>query len=559
MKKKTTNKTDSDSIEDLLFSGMVYRIISEPDGLRRSTLDWNAFLDTTQSLDLPTKINKIQSAMKTVDRIKDRDGAFTAFESFVEDSRYKLIVVDREFNHIFHNRKSDEIIDGLFCSTEPKHLKPRVAKKIRQARLKQSSNPKRLTIIPNVIDNNINAYLISNNSDVDGERDFNILLIPNFDSEKFVLAEDLVSQFNFTNKEKLVLSSLVAGSDLQQIADQSCVSLNTVRSHLKSIFRKTETKSQADLIRLFLKHDSQLLDSYLEPSNHIQNTHSQELSSDLFITLDAGNTICYRDYGPKDGRPMVIFHNLLGCRFHIPYKYSEILDKTNRRIIIPERPGYGKSDSVEKYTQQWSLMFNEFIEKLGISNFDLLGSVNGSAHAVDYAASYPDNLRSVILASPVFFNHVSQRELLAELPNNGARMVAFSESMAKKAFVLWMKSMKFDTEQYIRRMIRQYAGKNEIHILDDQDYIDRLVLNFTESQKHNSNGSGQDAVYSLRPLELDLTKIDVPIDIWIGDQDSMISVASAKQICAPIPNHRFHVREGYGEEIYYHLFEEIIQ
>ena len=548
----------TNSVDNLIFNGLIYRLINEPDGIRDSLIDLDTFLDTTKLVDLDNNIKTIEAAIEKIDRNKNKDGAFTALESFLQSSSFNLIIVDNDFNHIFHNSKSKNIVTAISDKDNPKKLDSTFITKLTEVKEKSGDNTRRLVIIPNAF-NNRNAYLISNQHKPDIDLNFNILLLPNLGSHQFELQDEVISKYALTKKETEILSNLIVGYDVQQIAIELSVSLNTIRTHLKSIFRKTTTKSQSDLIRLFLQHESRFFDSYFDPIKSTQNSDIRDVSTDMFLKLSTGNTICYREFGPKNGRPLIVFHNLLGSRYNIPYEHSEILDKTNRKLIVPDRPGYGLSEVVSNYNSQWNEMFNEFIDRLNIDRFDLLGNISGTVNALNYAATCSEKLQSLIIVSPVFFNSPDQRKLLNELPYNASRLVSLSNRMATKAWRLWMTSMKYDAEGYVRKMINQYVGYNELHILDNQDYINHLVLNFTESQRNQSEGSAQDVVFSLTPLNLDLSKINVPIDIWIGDDDSLISVSSAKEICDPIPNKTFHVREGYGEEIYYHLFEEIIQ
>ena len=548
----------TNSVDNLIFNGLIYRLINEPDGIRDSLIDLDTFLDTTKLVDLDNNIKTIEAAIEKIDRNKNKDGAFTALESFLQSSSFNLIIVDNDFNHIFHNSKSKNIVTAISDKDNPKKLDSTFITKLTEVKEKSGDNTRRLVIIPNAF-NNRNAYLISNQHKPDIDLNFNILLLPNLGSHQFELQDEVISKYALTKKETEILSNLIVGYDVQQIAIELSVSLNTIRTHLKSIFRKTTTKSQSDLIRLFLQHESRFFDSYFDPIKSTQNSDIRDVSTDMFLKLSTGNTICYREFGPKNGRPLIVFHNLLGSRYNIPYEHSEILDKTNRKLIVPDRPGYGLSEVVSNYNSQWNDMFNEFIDRLNIDRFDLLGNISGTVNALNYAATCSEKLQSLIIVSPVFFNSPDQRKLLNELPYNASRLVSLSNRMATKAWRLWMTSMKYDAEGYVRKMINQYVGYNELHILDNQDYINHLVLNFTESQRNQSEGSAQDVVFSLTPLNLDLSKINVPIDIWIGDDDSLISVSSAKEICDPIPNKTFHVREGYGEEIYYHLFEEIIQ
>ncbi len=60
----------------------------------------------------------------------------------------------------------------------------------------------------------------------------------------------LGQRYHLTPVEIALVEALVAGRHLKQFAEQACISYETARSHLKSIFKKTGTHRQADLILL---------------------------------------------------------------------------------------------------------------------------------------------------------------------------------------------------------------------------------------------------------------------------------------------------------------------
>jgi len=56
--------------------------------------------------------------------------------------------------------------------------------------------------------------------------------------------------FGFTASESRLALGLLDGNSLSEVADIHCVSRETVRSQIKSIFQKTDTKRQSELVRL---------------------------------------------------------------------------------------------------------------------------------------------------------------------------------------------------------------------------------------------------------------------------------------------------------------------
>lgn len=59
----------------------------------------------------------------------------------------------------------------------------------------------------------------------------------------------LQSRFAITNTELRILKAIYAGQSVRAIADSEHRSPETIRAHLKSLYKKTDTSRQADLIR----------------------------------------------------------------------------------------------------------------------------------------------------------------------------------------------------------------------------------------------------------------------------------------------------------------------
>jgi len=62
----------------------------------------------------------------------------------------------------------------------------------------------------------------------------------------------LASEFGLSRAEQRVARMLVEGLSPIEVSDKLEISINTVRSHMKKIFRKTGSRRQSDLIRLLL-------------------------------------------------------------------------------------------------------------------------------------------------------------------------------------------------------------------------------------------------------------------------------------------------------------------
>ena len=85
-----------------------------------------------------------------------------------------------------------------------------------------------------------------------GRRGAAVLYVRDPEAPQTTSAAVLSDVYGLTASEAKVLQSLVQGKSLEDMARDFKVSINTLRTHLKSIFRKTDTKRQSELLSLVL-------------------------------------------------------------------------------------------------------------------------------------------------------------------------------------------------------------------------------------------------------------------------------------------------------------------
>jgi pimeloyl-ACP methyl ester carboxylesterase len=274
--------------------------------------------------------------------------------------------------------------------------------------------------------------------------------------------------------------------------------------------------------------------------------------------LSGGQKIVYCDYGPKTGRPLIVFHSGYGCRLSIPLDYEEICQRHNRRVIIPDRPGVGKTPFIDGHPQGWNKRLQEFIDVLEIDTYDVLGCILGCQLAVSFAANADARLQKVILCSPVVINHRSTTKYLTGILNPSARLVRASKRFAREIYELWLKSITLNLGTHYRSMVESSIGRKELELFKQNGTLELLIDTFKEGVSHSLAGISHEMVYCISPLKLAREKLKFPIEVWFGDEDKRISLEGVKAILEDFENHTLHIKEGYSEHIYYALFEEII-
>ena len=546
------------------FSSLVYRIIGKPDQWHDDYIVemMQQYLDEADEIDDPFNLTELAAGDQIISRIKQGNAALTAFNTLLDKSRFQMIILDEQLEAIYNNQSADKLFSYIQNPDTSSWMKPELAKLIRHAPDASSSNEQNALFALDYYDENgEQIYLRSIQSRVKADDKptlFHILMVLDKGNSHQKLNAELVAEYQLTDKEQDVLVRLVHGKSIKEIATDSFISENTVKSHLKSIFSKTGAKSQGTVISLILTHEAQVLDSYFD-SDITTAERINTSENDKEVTLANGYKIAYCDYGPVGGRPLIVFHSGFGSRLAIPPNYQEICERTNRRVIVPDRPGIGKTLFVEGHPAQWNDQLNEFIDLLSIKKYDVLGCIISCQMAVSYAAQADSKLQKVILASPVYLNDESHTEYLTEILKPAARYVKLSSTFAKEIYELWLKSITLNLDEHYPSMLEESVGTAEREQFEKEGIIHLLTNVFKEGARHSLKGIVHEMAFCMTPLNLDLSKFTTPVEVWYGTEDKRITAEGVDVIFKEFPNCKVNVKEGYSEHLYYALFEEIIK
>ena len=96
----------------------------------------------------------------------------------------------------------------------------------------------------------MHAHMITSDLDYEGAQVAVFLSDPNL--QQPISVDSLVAVYNLTPSEAQVAISLANGHSIDEIANTSHHSAHTIRSQLKSVFRKTGVSRQSELIKLLL-------------------------------------------------------------------------------------------------------------------------------------------------------------------------------------------------------------------------------------------------------------------------------------------------------------------
>jgi DNA-binding CsgD family transcriptional regulator len=199
----------------------------------------------------------IQRAVRISQRIASVEVSANAARAAANRSRYALISLDRQFNILSANDRVGHYEDaGLITTAGGKlaFLDPASQQKLAAMGL----NGSRDSLAFQAIDRSgrerpvLGVLVKPKTVPMIGGAIADVAMIITIGSgvgETPALEVDRPAQwFGLTPTEARVVGALVAGQTLQDYASSNSVSVNAVRFHLKHIFQKTDTASQAQLV-----------------------------------------------------------------------------------------------------------------------------------------------------------------------------------------------------------------------------------------------------------------------------------------------------------------------
>lgn len=172
-------------------------------------------------------------------------------------------------------------------------------------------------------------------------------------------------------------------------------------------------------------------------------------------------------------------------------------------IHTPLFSGHGSSElpedgiSIEKYIRE----LKDFIEKNNLNNVYIFGHSMGGYVALCYAAQHPERLNSVITLGTKF---------------------NWTEEQA-------LKESKMLNPETIVEKVPKYAGLLEAQHGKKWKQLLHSIADLMVSLGKNP------------PLKANLSTINIPVQIMVGDQDNMVTLEESMDVYRSLPNARFAV------------------
>ncbi len=249
---------------------------------------------------------------------------------------------------------------------------------------------------------------------------------------------------------------------------------------------------------------------------------------DATVTLPDGRRLAYTEWGVPDGKPVLSFHGTPSTRLWCPDEGATTT--AGVRLIMPDRPGIGRSDPLEGRTlADWPKDVEALADALQIPSFAVVGVSDGGSYAAACAALIPERLTGVALLASRAVTEYNWGERpgieRAWSPQDRAEFdlahqdPAGAADLATRHAAGWVHELQAHPE-IIQRDLEAAEG-------DRWFFEDPLRTAAFEAAIRDWGRQGLDAlkwglIDVFLPWGFRLCDISIPVTIWCGSQDPRV-------------------------------------
>ena len=366
-------------------------------------------------------------------------------------------------------------------------------------------------------------------------------------NDPLILDQQLLRQmFQLTEAEARVATAIAQGQSTEMIAQENGTSVETVRSQTKKVMQKTGVHRQGELV-------ARLLSS---PAALQLPARADSQQQDCLYAQVQGQQLAYSDYGPADGYPVFFIHSWAGCHLQQPPDHTA-LQVHKLRLITPDRPGMGYTESVLLTPQEWAQQCLALADVLHIREFAVVAYSLGAAFALALATAGGARISQIQLVCPVA--PVRSLSDLQGMTSSGKllfTLTAQAPALASLMVRLWMGKMRAQPWLYLDSVRHQLAPRDAITMCSPwiRDHYTRA---FACAIRQGNAG----LLHELKIMAgdwLSNTAVRQPVTIWHGEEDSHIPLSLCKKLAAHLPQAQWQILPHCGHYLLYHHWPYIL-
>ncbi len=268
-----------------------------------------------------------------------------------------------------------------------------------------------------------------------------------------------------------------------------------------------------------------------------------EEATQTFI-WDNNRKVCWMECGDPKGFPVFFAHGCPGSRLEIIF-----LDKKawqhGFRVIVFERPGFGRSDLIKGYPLlSFARDLERMADALKIEKFGLIGWSSGGPPVL--AAAYHLPKRAVFVFSlsgyTDFGKFEDAKDLMAEHNLYGPKLFENSPRLFKRVLKM-VRWADIHLPNFYFKMAKEEMSLPDRRILNDPQVAALFIRDQEEAMVSGAREIFQDLTTQWEPWDFDVKQIKVPAYIFQGKQDSFVPWQFAQHLADTLSDARLYLYE----------------
>lgn len=257
---------------------------------------------------------------------------------------------------------------------------------------------------------------------------------------------------------------------------------------------------------------------------------------DARLTLPSGRAIGWAEYGDPAGYPVLYLHGWPGSR-HQGARLDMAGWVAGARVVAPERPGYGLSDFAPGWSMlDWASDLRDLAEVLQLERFAILGTSGGGPYALACAATLPQRVSAVALASSVGpFDAPGLERIIATWRRSLAR--GMLRARLPLRLLLWSMARRVETDPdaFLEWSARGLPPVDR-EIVSQPDYRDIARRDITTALADGGRAATQDAQVLTGRWGFRLADIQTPVHLWYGGLDPIVPPLMGRHLADALPH-----------------------
>jgi pimeloyl-ACP methyl ester carboxylesterase len=229
------------------------------------------------------------------------------------------------------------------------------------------------------------------------------------------------------------------------------------------------------------------------------------------------------------------------------------------RLIAPDRPGFGRSDSQPGRTlPDWPTDVSDLADALGLGRFAVVGISNGGPYALACGARLPERLTGLAVVSGMGPIHQeAARDVLTPQVQLTFALNALSP-MASEAIVWVLAFGARVAPALMASQMRMAAPPPDQAVLDRPEVFDALEKEYAEAFYQGAAGLNQEIGLMRKSWGFALSTVALPVHLFHGEQDTNVPVALAQQVVAELADPRPRFMADAAHYWYVDHFDEVL-